>query len=124
MRLRGKTAIVTGAGSGFGAGIAAAFVGEGARVLVADINGDAARAVARRVKSGELDVEDINEEIVAENLYTEGIPDPDLMIRTSGEQRVSNFLLWQSAGSKIYFTDAAWPDFDGDGLDEAIALVR
>ena len=58
------------------------------------------------------------------HLYLPELPPVDVMVRTSGEQRVSNFLLWQSAGSKVHFSDAAWPDFDADDLDAAIALVR
>ena len=61
---------------------------------------------------------------IDQHLYLPELPPVDVMVRTSGEQRVSNFLLWQSAGSKIHFTDAAWPDFDAADLDAAIALVR
>ena len=57
----------------------------------------------------------------AERLDTAGLPDPDLLIRTSGEQRISNFLLWQMAYSELYFSDALWPDFDTAKLDEALA---
>lgn len=71
----------------------------------------AARGIAGKVLSGELDVEDINDDIVSENLYTSGIPDPDLLIRTSGEYRISNFLLWQIAYAEIYITPTLWPDF-------------
>jgi undecaprenyl diphosphate synthase len=63
-------------------------------------------------------------EVIDRHLYLPELPPVDVMVRTSGEQRVSNFLLWQGAGSKIHFTPAAWPDFDADDLDAAIALVR
>jgi undecaprenyl diphosphate synthase len=73
---------------------------------------EAARAIARAVKRGELDPEDITEETIAASLYTSGIPDPDLIIRTSGEQRISNFLLWQAAYSELVFVEEHWPDFN------------
>jgi len=68
--------------------------------------------------------EPITPEAIDKQLYLPELPPVDVMVRTSGEQRVSNFLLWQGAGAKIHFTDAAWPDFDADDLDRAIALVR
>ena len=64
-----------------------------------------------KVKSGELDESDIDEKLVSDNLYTAGQPDPDLIIRTSGEKRLSNFLLWQCAYSEFIFDDVLWPDF-------------
>ena len=82
---------------------------------------DAARALARRVKAGKLDPENIDETAFASHLYTAGLPDPDLLIRTSGELRVSNFLLWQIAYAELYVTDLAWPDFRRPQLDEALA---
>lgn len=72
---------------------------------------DAVREVASEVKAGALDVDDIDEAKFAEYLYTQGVPDPDLIIRTSGEERLSGFLLWQSAYSELYFTDVFWPAF-------------
>ena len=72
---------------------------------------EATKAIAQAVASGELRVEDITEETVERALYTSGIPDPDLIIRTSGEQRVSNFLLWQGAYSELVFVEENWPDF-------------
>jgi undecaprenyl diphosphate synthase len=63
---------------------------------------------------------DIDEKTVANHLYTAGIPDPDLIIRTSGEMRLSNFLLWQSAYAEFYFTETLWPDFDRDEFKAAI----
>jgi undecaprenyl diphosphate synthase len=71
----------------------------------------AVKEVARRVRDGELYLEDIDEEIFSDSLYTQNIPDPDLLIRTSGEQRISNFLLWQLAYSELYITRTYWPDF-------------
>ncbi|WP_293845154.1 isoprenyl transferase [uncultured Parolsenella sp.] len=72
----------------------------------------AARTLAARVASGEIAVEDIDEGAVAASLYTAGLPDPELLIRTSGELRLSNYLLWQLAYSEFYVTDTLWPDFD------------
>jgi len=71
----------------------------------------AVKEIARKVQSLELEVEDINDDIISDNLYTSDIPDPDLLIRTSGEYRISNFLLWQIAYTEIYITPALWPDF-------------
>ena len=81
---------------------------------------DAVRRIATKVKNGELNVEDINDEVVAENLTTAGIPDPELLIRTSGELRLSNYLLWQLAYTELYFTDTLWPDFREESLYQAI----
>jgi undecaprenyl diphosphate synthase len=72
----------------------------------------ACRSIATQVKEGKLHLEDINEETFEQHLYTSGIGDPDLLIRTSGEMRISNFLLWQIAYAEIYVTQALWPDFD------------
>jgi undecaprenyl diphosphate synthase len=77
-------------------------------------------AIRNIIRQG-IPPEDIDENVVASNLYTVGIPDPDLIIRTSGELRLSNFLLWQSAYTEFYFTDILWPDF---GRDEFIAALR
>ncbi len=71
----------------------------------------ALKDIAAKVKNGELEVDDISEELVSEYLYTTGMPDPDLVLRTSGELRISNFLLWQLAYSELYFTDVYWPSF-------------
>lgn len=84
----------------------------------------AARNIARLVAEGALSPGDITEETVGENLYTAGMPDPDLLIRTSGENRISNFLLWQLAYTEIHITDALWPDFTRAHLDEAIKDYR
>jgi undecaprenyl diphosphate synthase len=81
---------------------------------------DAARSIARDVKTGGLDIADINEELISQRLYTGNIPDPDLLIRTSGELRVSNFLLWQISYAEIHVTDTLWPDFRKPQLLAAI----
>lgn len=80
----------------------------------------AAREIAREVKAGRLNPEDVDEAVVARHLYTAGLPDPDLLIRTSGEVRISNFLLWQAAYSEIWVTPVLWPDFDKKHLFQAV----
>ena len=82
---------------------------------------DAFRALARRVHAGELAPEDIGEAHVNGALYTDGIPDPDLLIRTSGEMRISNFLLWQIAYTELWMTATLWPDFGAADLYRAVA---
>lgn len=77
--------------------------------------------LAEKVKKGELLPEDITEEAISAGLTTADVPDPDLFIRTGGEQRASNFLLWQMAYTEFFFTDTLWPDFDGTELDNAIS---
>lgn len=81
----------------------------------------AMKKMTNDVKSGKLDSDDISEEIFSNYLDTKDIPDPDLMIRTSGEQRISNYLLWQLAYTEFYFTDVLWPDFNKKELEKAIA---
>ena len=81
---------------------------------------EAAKKMAEKVKSGELNIEQIDEKCFSSFLYTNGMPDPELLIRTSGEERISNFLLWQLAYSEFYFTDKLWPDFGKEDLYEAI----
>jgi undecaprenyl diphosphate synthase len=81
----------------------------------------AARLMAEAVQRGEYTSGEITAGKLAANLYTAGWPDPDLLIRTGGEYRLSNFLLWQAAYSELYFTDVYWPDFDTAELDKAIA---
>lgn len=76
--------------------------------------------IAEKVRSGELDLASITEETVSENLDTADIPDPDLLIRTSGELRISNFLIWQCAYTEYYFTDVLWPDFNKEELQKAV----
>jgi len=75
---------------------------------------DAARLIAGEIAAGTLAVEDVDEDALAARLYTAGVPDPDLLVRTSGEMRLSNFLLWQVAYSEICVTEVLWPDFDRD----------
>lgn len=81
---------------------------------------DAVKRVALGVKKGSINIDDITEEFFARHLYTVGCPDPDLLIRTSGEKRISNFLLWQMAYTEIYVTDVLWPDFTRQHLIEAL----
>jgi undecaprenyl diphosphate synthase len=81
----------------------------------------AVQALAERVASGELNPSDITADMISANLYTAGLPDPDLMIRTGGEMRLSNYLLWQSAYTELYVTSRLWPDFTPADFDEAIA---
>lgn len=81
---------------------------------------DAVRAIAGEVKSGELELRDIDESTVANHLYTAGMPDPDLLIRTAGEMRLSNYLLWQISYAELYVSDVLWPDFDEGELHAAI----
>lgn len=80
----------------------------------------AVKGIAEKVKNGEMDVDDIDEDAIGDNLFTAGMPDPDLIIRPSGEYRLSNFLIWQSAYSEFWFSDILWPDFTPDDLDKAI----
>jgi undecaprenyl diphosphate synthase len=80
----------------------------------------AARRLAQAVKAGELAADEINEAVFARQLLTVDMPDPDLVIRTSGEKRISNFLLWQSAYAELVFMDRLWPDFTKDDLEDAI----
>ena len=82
------------------------------------------KKIAQKVKDGELEIEDINENVISQNLYTCNIPDPDLIIRTSGEMRLSNFLLWQVAYSEFLFIDKNWPDFSEEDLDKAIDVYK
>lgn len=80
----------------------------------------AVRLIAKRAAAGEINPDAIDMDIISECLDTKGIPDPDLLIRTSGEERLSNFLLWQLAYTEFYFTDVLWPDFDKRELEKAI----
>ena len=80
----------------------------------------AAKQLSERVKNGEIEPEDITEDLFGQYLYTLDVPDVDLMIRPSGEERISNFLIWQSAYAEFYFTDILWPDFSPRDLDDAI----
>ena len=80
----------------------------------------AVRKAAQKVKNSEMDPEDITIDMISDELDTAGIPDPDLLIRTGGEERISNFLLWQTAYSELYFCNAAWPDFNKAELEKAV----
>jgi len=81
---------------------------------------DAVKGIANSLKGGLLDLEDINEELFSTFLYTANIPDPDLLIRTSGEMRISNFLLWQTSYTELYIIDTLWPDFGKEALYQAV----
>jgi undecaprenyl diphosphate synthase len=81
---------------------------------------EAVRGIAQKVKAGELDPSDITEQVFAQHLYTRNLPDPDLLIRTSGEMRVSNFLLWQISYTELVVTQTLWPDFRKPQLYEAL----
>lgn len=81
---------------------------------------DAVKKIASKVKDGTLAIEQINEECVSNNLATAQMPDPELLVRTSGEERISNYLLWQIAYSELYFTKKYWPEFSKEDLYEAI----
>jgi len=80
----------------------------------------ATKQIAQKVKSGELLIDEVNEDLFSNYLTTKGIPDPELLIRTSGEHRISNFLLWQIAYSELYFTPVLWPDFKQEDLFKAV----
>ena len=80
----------------------------------------AIKYIASEVKENKIEIEDIDEKLISDNLYTKGQPDPDLLIRTSGEIRLSNFLPWQLVYSEFVFTDKKWPDFSEEDLDSAI----
>lgn len=81
----------------------------------------AIRAITKKINDKELSPETIDEELISKHLYTTKFPDPDLLIRTSGEMRISNFLLWQIAYTELYFTHKLWPDFEVEDLKKAIA---
>jgi undecaprenyl diphosphate synthase len=85
---------------------------------------DAAKAIAAQVQAGKLKVEDIDETVFAKNLYLKGAPDPDLVIRTGGEFRLSNYLLWQAAYSEFYVTDTLWPDFTKEEFLKAVEFFK
>ena len=81
---------------------------------------EATKRIASEVKAGTLSVDDIDEKVFSNHLTTAGIPDPDLLIRTSGELRISNFLMWQLSYSELYFTPVSWPEFKKEQFLEAI----
>lgn len=81
---------------------------------------EAVRSIAQKVKNGDIELDDVNDELISSSLSTSFMPDPDLLIRTGKEQRLSNFLLWQCAYSEFYFTEVLWPDFDKNELCKAV----
>lgn len=85
---------------------------------------DSVRAIASRVAAGEIKPEEIDEALISENLYTAGLPDLDLVIRTAGEMRLSNFMLWQASYSEFWVTDVFWPDFNRELLELALRDFR
>lgn len=85
---------------------------------------EAARRIAKDVKEGRIDSNDVTEQMVAEHMQTNFMPDPELLIRTGGELRISNYLLWQIAYSELYFCDTYWPDFDEEELRKAIVSYQ
>lgn len=82
---------------------------------------DAFKSIARQVLEGKLNVDDVSPEVIASHLYTRDLPDPDLIIRTGGEMRLSNYLLWQAAYTELYVTNVLWPEFDEEEFDLAIS---
>lgn len=80
----------------------------------------AVKEIARKVQQGEMSIEDITEQTVSDNIYTAGQPDPDIIVRPSGEYRLSNFLQWQSAYSEFWYSDILWPDFTEENVNEII----
>jgi undecaprenyl diphosphate synthase len=85
---------------------------------------DAAKAIARDAAEGRLDPEKVDDKVFARHLYLPDVPDPDLLVRTSGEYRLSNYLLWQLAYAEMYFTDVLWPDFKRESLYEAVKAYQ
>lgn len=85
---------------------------------------DAARAIALEAADGRLDADKVDERVLARHLYLPDVPDPDLLVRTSGEYRLSNYLLWQLAYAELYFTDVLWPDFKREHLYEAVKTYQ
>ncbi|MHA1224641.1 MAG: polyprenyl diphosphate synthase, partial [Candidatus Heimdallarchaeaceae archaeon] len=85
---------------------------------------DALKKIVQKVQKGQIDLDNIDEKLISSHLYTDGLPDPDLIIRTSGEERLSGFLLWQSAFSEYYFVDVHWPLFRKIDLWRAIRTYQ
>jgi undecaprenyl diphosphate synthase len=83
---------------------------------------EASKSIARQVVAGELQIDDVDDEVFAAGLQLAGVPDPDLLIRTGGEQRISNFLLWNLAYAELWFTEVLWPEFDEGVFDEALSF--
>ena len=110
-----RSEAITAANTGLNLNVAIAYGGRWDIV-------EASKAVARRVAEGSLQVEDIGDDEFASGLQLTGIPDPDLLIRTGGEQRISNFLLWNLAYAEFWFTDTLWPEFDQTDFDQALSF--
>ncbi len=109
-----KTAMaLTGANSGLNLQVALNY---GSRLEIAE----AVKEIAGKVQKGELTINDISPDMVSDHLYTKGIPDPDLIIRTGGEMRLSNYMLWQAAYTELYVTNLMWPEFNEEEFDKAI----
>ncbi|MEZ5006925.1 MAG: isoprenyl transferase [Chitinophagales bacterium] len=85
---------------------------------------DTVKSIAEDIKNGSLSIDSINDELINSRLYTHNLPDPELLIRTSGEQRISNFMLWQMAYTELYFTSTFWPDFQREELYKAILAFQ
>jgi undecaprenyl diphosphate synthase len=107
--------------------VIAATGGNGGLVMTLAINygsraeiTDAVRAIAREVRAGRIDPDAIDEAMVGAHLYTAGMPDPDLLIRTAGEMRISNYLLWQISYAELYVSDVCWPDFTVEQFHQAL----
>jgi len=81
---------------------------------------EAIKTIAQRVENHDLSIDDIDEQLISDSLYTRNLPDPDLLVRTSGEKRISNFLLWQLSYAELYFTEKFWPEFTKEELTKAI----
>lgn len=81
---------------------------------------NAVKKIAQKVKKSEIEIQNIDEDLISNHLYTVDLPNPDLLIRTGGEQRISNYLLWQIAYSELYITEKMWPEFDETQINEAI----
>ena len=109
-----ETEVMTADNSGLALTIAANYGGQW------DIT-EACKNIAKKIASGEISADDINETMVSEEISLADLPDVDLFIRTGGESRISNFILWQMAYTELYFTDTLWPDFDNESLESAIA---
>ena len=82
---------------------------------------DAVKSIVAKAHEGKIKADDIDEETISSHLYTKGQPDPDFLIRTSGEERISNFLLWQLSYAELYFTDKCWPEFTEDQFHKALS---
>jgi undecaprenyl diphosphate synthase len=108
-----KTVAMSGANTGMWLNLAINYGGRAELV-------DAMRMIGERVRTGDLQPQSIDEAMIASCLYTVGTPDPDLLIRTAGEMRISNFLLWQVSYAEIWVTEKCWPEFDEATLHEAI----